>query len=576
MQTAALYHTPDRRFCYALEPGRFLIRLCTAADDLRRVTLHMQDKYIPVKYQDTRTSQPMEKVASDGIHDYYEAVIRIDMVCLRYYFEAEDMDGRIVYYGNYSFSREKFTDIEDMFDCPQNQREEECFDVPSWAAGSIVYQIFPSRFASSGNVSEEKWYQAPIGGRENLKGDLRGIIEHLPHIHDLGVDVIYMTPIFKASSYHKYDTEDYYQIDPHFGTEEDLRELVERAHQMGMRVILDAVFNHTSRNFFAFHDIELKREQSQYLDWYYIKSFPLKANWGEKPSFLTFSYYGGMPKLNLGNEEVTEYLLGAVRYWMRSCKIDGWRLDVGDEIIHSFWRRFRKCVKEENPDALIVGEAWHLTGDYLEGDEWDTIMNYDFRAAALGFAAKGWLPSQTADRLGFLRGNVHTRVYPLLWNLIDSHDTERALYSCGEDKARFKLAIAMQLLSVGMPMIYYGDEYGMTGAQDPDCRRGMLWDKSRQDAEIYAWYQMLIRIRKENPAITSGTTTDIYTDDKNGILAVTRRAADNNIGSEITMIFHNGSNPAECAPAHGRDLLSGKQIEGQLLPWQVIVMSNEK
>ncbi len=574
MQTAAIYHIPDNRFCYALEPGRFLIRLRAAKDDLRRVTLHMQDKYIPLKYMDTRTSQPMVKVASDCVCDYYEAVFKMDMVCLRYYFEAEDMDGEIVYYGNYGFHAEDITDIEDMFDCPQNQREEERFVVPSWAANSIAYQIFPSRFASSKEVSDETWYQAPIGGREDLRGDLRGIIEHLPHIKELGVDAIYMTPIFMASSYHKYDTEDYYQIDPDFGTEADLKELVDRAHQMGIRVILDAVFNHTSRNFFAFKDIIEKGEQSEYLDWYYIKSFPLKANWGEKPSYKTFSYYGGMPKLNVSNPDVADYLLGAVRYWMRNCHIDGWRLDVGDEVIHSFWKRFREVVREENPDALIVGETWHYTGDYLEGDEWDSIMNYDFRTAVLGFAAKGWLPSQTAERLGFLRGNAHTRVYPLLWNLIDSHDTERALYTCKDNKEKYKLAIAMQLLAAGMPMIYYGDEYGMTGAHDPDCRRGMLWDEARQDGEIYAWYRKLIQIRKENAVITEGIVTDVYTDDDKGILAVTKMLpCYKNINqARVTLLFYNGNEPIECDIAHGYDLISRKDIAGQLLPYQALVL----
>ena len=347
--------------------------------------------------------------------------------------------------------------------------------VPEWAKNKVVYQIFPARFATDQPVAKDLWYKTPLR-REDLKGNLRGIIDRLDHLQELGVDVLYMTPVFQSDSVHKYNTDDYYKIDPSFGTKEDLKELVEKAHGRGMRVILDAVFNHSSKQFFAFADIAEKEERSAYLDWYFVEGFPLRAKMGEIPNFKTFSYFGGMPKLNLKNPQVEEYFIQVGKYWIRECGIDGWRLDVADEIGHRFWKRFRDAVKEEKPDALIVGEEWHYGGDFLEGDEWDSVMNYHFYNAVMDLVAREEISaSQFMDSLGFLRGNLHPSTCQVLWNLIDSHDTERFFYSTGRNRAKHRLAAAVQLLLPGMPMIYYGDEYAMDGDRE-DCRRGMVWD----------------------------------------------------------------------------------------------------
>ncbi len=573
MERAAIVHSPDRRFCYALDAGRFLIRIRAKAGDLRRLTLHTQDKYIPRTRLDTHGEQAMELAASDGVWDCFETVLSMDMVCLRYFFQLEDTQGDCCYYGNFQFYDTEPGDIEQMFDCPQNLREEARFCLPRWAANRVVYQVFPSRFASDRPVPEEHWYQAPIGHGADLGGNLRGITEKLPHLQELGVEVLYMTPIFRSDSSHKYDTIDYFQIDPAFGTEDDLRKLVDTAHALGLRVVLDAVFNHTARDFFAFRDIREKGQESEYLDWYYIRSFPLRADFGQKPSYKTFSYYGGMPKLNLKNPRVAEYFLGVARYWMRACHIDGWRLDVADEVSHDFWRDFRRVVKEENPEALIIGESWHQTPDFLDGDQWDTMMNYDFRTAALGFAARGTLtPSRFLQRMGLLRGSMHREVYPCLWNLVGSHDTRRVLDACGGSKARLRLTAAVQLLWPGMPMICYGDEVGLSGGPDPDCRRGMLWKEERQDRALFSWYQTLIRLRKTCPAITRGRVTGVQTDDSRGILALTRTWE----GQSVTLVFYNGSRPAPLDGVRGRDLLTGEVFGGTLEPFQALVLQAEQ
>ena len=538
MEYSAIFHDMDKRFSYAVDKDLFVIRVQVKKDDMKEVILHYEDKYIPMERKDTRKTVPMKKVAVSQFHDYYEAQIKMHLICLRYFFEFTDTQGEKVYYGNYEFDKECITNRDRMFDCPQNLREEEMFEVPEWAANKVVYQIFPSRFAATEPVDKELWYKAPITPMDDLHGNLRGIIEHMDDIQNLGIDVLYMTPIFQSNSCHKYDTTDYYQIDPSFGTTEDLKELVQKAHECGMKVVLDAVYNHTGREFFAFADILENGEKSKYRDWYFIDGFPLKSEWGEIPNFKCFGYYGGMPKLNLKNPEVEKYITDVACYWIKECDIDGWRLDVGDEISHFFWKNFRKAVKAVKKDMLIIGEIWHYAGDFLEGDEWDTVMNYPFYLNLIDLLADEKITvSQFVQNLGYLKGRLHKNCYPLMWNLIDSHDTARFLHLCNDNKKKQHLAAAFQLLLPGMPMIYYGDEYAMPGANDPDCRRGMYWDEEYQDKEMYEWYKRLIQVRKSHACIVEGELARIVTEDEEGTVVLIRKNGE----ETIAMIFNCSS-----------------------------------
>ncbi|MFQ6824577.1 MAG: glycoside hydrolase family 13 protein [Agathobacter sp.] len=535
MEYSAIFHDMDKRFSYAVDKDLFVIRVQVKKDDMKEVILHYEDKYIPMERKDTRKTVPMKKVAVSQFHDYYEAQIKMHLICLRYFFEFTDTQGEKVYYGNYEFDKECITNRDRMFDCPQNLREEEMFEVPEWAANKVVYQIFPSRFAATEPVDKELWYKAPITPMDDLHGNLRGIIEHMDDIQNLGIDVLYMTPIFQSNSCHKYDTTDYYQIDPSFGTTEDLKELVQKAHERGMKVVLDAVYNHTGREFFAFADILENGEKSKYRDWYFIDGFPLKSEWGEIPNFKCFGYYGGMPKLNLKNPEVEKYIMDVACYWIKECDIDGWRLDVGDEISHFFWKNFRKAVKAVKKDMLIIGEIWHYAGDFLEGDEWDTVMNYPFYLNLIDLLADEKITvSQFVQNLGYLKGRLHKNCYPLMWNLIDSHDTARFLHLCNDNKKKQHLAAAFQLLLPGMPMIYYGDEYAMPGANDPDCRRGMYWDEEYQDKEMYEWYKRLIQVRKSHACIVEGELAGSVTEDEEGTIVLIRKNGE----ETIAMIFN--------------------------------------
>lgn len=562
MEYSAIYHDMDKRFCYAINKDLFVIRVQVKKDDMKEIILHCEDKYIPMECKDTRKTILMKKIATSQFHDYYEAQLQMHLICLRYYFEFTDTQGEKIYYGNYEFSKECITNRDRMFDCPQNLREEEMFEVPDWAANKVVYQIFPARFAASQQVDKEQWYKAPISSMDDLHGDLRGIIEHLDHVQNLGIDVLYMTPVFKSNSSHKYDTIDYYQIDPSFGTTEDLRELVQEAHKCGMKIVMDAVFNHTGREFFAFEDIMEKGEKSKYLDWYYIEKFPLKSERGEIPNYKCFGYYGGMPKLNLKNPEVEKFITDVACYWIKECNIDGWRMDVGDEISHYFWKNFRRAVKAVKKDILIIGEIWHYAGDFLEGDEWDTVMNYPFYLNLIDLLADEKIQvSQFIQNLGYLKGRLNKKCYPLMWNLIDSHDTARFLHLCNGNKKKQHLAAAFQLLLPGMPMIYYGDEFAMPGANDPDCRRGMYWDEEYQDKEMYEWYKKLLWIRKKHACISEGELIGAITKDEEETIVLIRK----NVEETIASIFNCSSNAKNFSEYEGKyNLLRDEPFNGKV------------
>ncbi len=562
MEYSAIFHDMDKRFCYAIDKDLFVIRVQVKKDDMKEVILHYEDKYIPMERKDTRMTLPMKKVATSQFHDYYEAQLQMHLICLRYFFEFTDMQGEKVYYGNYEFDKECITNRDRMFDCPQNLREEEMFEVPQWAANKVVYQIFPSRFAATQPVDKKLWYKAPITPMDDLHGNLRGIIEHLDYIKDLGIDVVYLTPIFKSNSCHKYDTIDYYQVDPSFGTTEDLKELVQKSHERGMKVVLDAVYNHTGREFFAFQDILEKGEKSKYLDWYFIDELPPRGEWGEIPNFKCFGYYGGMPKLNLKNPEVEKYITDVACYWIKECDIDGWRLDVGDEISHFFWKNFRKAIKAVKKDMLIIGEIWHYAGDFLEGDEWDTVMNYPFYLNLIDLLADEKINvSQFVQNLGYLKGRLNKKCYPLMWNLIDSHDTARFLHLCNDNKKKQHLAAAFQLLMPGMPMVYYGDEYAMPGANDPDCRRGMYWDEEYQDKEMYNWYKKLMQVRKTHACIVEGEMIETIANDDEDTIVMIRKNGE----ETIAMLFNCGNSAKEFNEyAEKHNLLTDSAFDGKV------------
>src|SRR5699024_5591648 len=249
------------------------------------------------------------------------------------------------------------------------------------------------------------------------------------------------------------------------------------------------------------------QKNSSYKDWFHLWEFPVKST--GYPNYGAFGFVASMPKLNTANPEVKNYLLDVARYWIEEFNIDGWRLDVANEVDHAFWRDFRNVVKKSKPDAYILGEIWHDSMRWLQGDQFDAVMNYPFTNSAVEFFATHKKDSQTfTDDITKVLHMYPQNVNEVAFNLLDSHDTARVLTMANGSKERIKLLYLFQLSFIGSPCIYYGDEIGMTGGDDPGCRKCMEWDRSKQDHELFQFIKQLLTMRKEVPAF--GNQTNLH------------------------------------------------------------------
>ncbi len=402
-----------------------------------------------------------------------------------------------------------------------------CMDTPAWAKDAVFYQIFPDRFAKSARVPKagnlEPW-DTPPTSHGYKGGDLLGVVERLDYLQDLGVTALYFNPIFQSGSNHRYHTHDYYKVDPMLGGNGALRELLDAAHARGMKVVLDGVFNHASRGFFQFHDILENGPQSAYLDWFHVRSFPLYAY--HDHGTLGYSAWWNLPalpKFNTDTEAVREFLWNVGTYWL-GFGVDGWRLDVPNEIDDdAFWREFRRRCRAVNPECYIVGEIWDDAGRWLQGDQFDAVMNYPFTRAAFGFSAARTLEGSEIRRCGlqhiapldapaFAREveTLLTRHRPevtgVQLNLLSSHDTPRALTMVGGDETALRLSLFLLLTFPGAPCLYYGDELGLSGRHDPACRQAVPWDHPAGWNEgLRRYLKMLVALRHRHPALRNGS-----------------------------------------------------------------------
>ncbi len=391
---------------------------------------------------------------------------------------------------------------------------------PEWVQKSVFYQIFPERF-SNGDPTNDPSGTLPWGAPPALDsfsgGDLQGILDQLPYLEELGVNALYLTPIFKAPSNHKYDTCDYLRVDPAFGDLSLLRRLVSAAHQRGTRIVLDAVFNHCGEGFWAFQDLMARGQDSAYKDWFFPRAFPVCQ---DPPNYQTCGGAGFLPKLNVDYPAVRDYLLKVATYWIEQAGIDGWRLDVPWKVPLNFWRQFRDVVRRVNPEAYIVAEAWRDPAPWLAGDTCDGIMNYPLRDYILDFCARDTMDAEDFDYFCRRLFDDYGQNACFQLNLLGSHDTARLLTLCGGDVRRASLAMTAQFTLPGSPMVYYGDEIGMEGGNDPDCRRCMDWEPTRWNQHLYGATRQLIRCRSEHPALQSGHFEPLLT--FNGVYAFRR------------------------------------------------------
>ena len=502
MNIPAVQHHAGYPDVYLASRKRLVVTIHAAAGDIKTCELLVFPRTAPEKI----SSYPMKRVIRDEVRDHFTAeVITTDTLrYLKYYFRLIDSTGKLYFQNAWDTSENEPRDgfYEFLY-----ANETNVLKIPEWAKGVIYYQIFPERFAD-GNPSNnppgcQKWGTAP--NRENyMGGDLAGILEKLEYLESLGVECLYLTPILNGDFNHKYATTDYLEIDPSFGSKETFRELVETCHKYGLKIILDGVFNHCGIHFAPFQDVIEKQELSRYCNWFYIKRFPVEVSETDA-DYECVGDYGYMPKLNTANPEVQSYIYNVMAFWLNEYHIDGWRLDVADEIDPSLWARIRYRIKSAYPDCLLLGETWGDGFSLLDGKSVDSIMNYVFRDSVRDFFARGSIDAKMFNhRICQMRSHYPEEIRQALFQPLDSHDTERFLWNCKGDIRRLKLAALFQMCFPGAPSIYYGDEIGLNGDNDPDCRRCMEWEKEKQNTEVLSFYKKIISIRKSYSCLRTG------------------------------------------------------------------------
>ena len=415
------------------------------------------------------------------------------------------------------------------------------FKTPEWAHGAVIYQIFPDRFANADPLTDppdvEPW-DGPPTSRGFRGGDLTGITGKLPYLAELGVDLIYLNPIFHSPSNHRYDAIDYYTVDPVLGTNEEFKRLVGEAHHLGMRVVIDASFNHVHPSFFAFQDLIEHGDQSEYVGWFDVHEWPIHikhrphepSTWASEwmpvwqqqtglpivdvsdegpvvePSYDSWYGVATMPRVNLTNADARRYMLDVTSHWIREYGIDGWRMDVARYVDVDFWDDFRATAKAANPDAFLICEVMGDASQWLQGSRFDATMNYTFRDINLGFFAHDEVDgTEFLDRMGTMLAQYGYASAVCNQNLIGSHDTARFLTEAGDERWRLDLAIVCQLTTPGAPSIYYGDEIGLTGANDPGCRGTFPWNDDPTLDPTYQLIRSLTKLRRRRVALRSGT-----------------------------------------------------------------------
>ena len=434
---------------------------------------------------------------------------------------------------------------------------------PDWVKHAVFYQIFPDRFAKSKRIQHPpglnfKPWGSPPEEQGFQGGDLYGVIDKLDYLQDLGINALYLNPIFASASNHRYHTFDYYQVDPLLGGNPALRELLDEAHQRGIRVVLDGVFNHASRGFWAFHHILETGGNSPYIDWFIVKDWPLRpysSDQAHPPNYQCWVDLPALPEFNTDNPAVRQYIFDIAKYWLEF-GIDGWRLDVPADIDDDkFWREFRRVVKGVNPDAYICGEIWWESQRWLQGDQFDAVMNYLITSPLLSFfGGKNLRPGFQREHLNLRPIDAATfakdleTMYNLYdWeinyaqmNMLDSHDMARALWILSEDTSALKLCVTAMMTLPGAPCVYYGDEIGLSAAGDPYCRGAFPWeDETAWDQDLLGHYKKAIAFRNKYPVLRVGSFSTLYAQDL--VYALHRKLGQ----QEVVVVFNAGEQEAE-------------------------------
>lgn len=517
MNFSAVYHTASGHYCYPLNVDEMIVNIKTGYD-ITRLWICYGDPYLngiagsAERWQGVCEEIPFRKNLANQI--WWTTTIRPQFKRLKYYFILEAGD-EVWYYFENGFMTKEQMELENKmlqyFIFPWMNPVDIC-DTPDWVNDTVWYQIFPDRFCN-GNLKNDSenvrsWKKGEVSNYDFYGGDLEGIISKLDYLSDLGINGIYLTPIFKSPSVHKYDTTDYMEIDPCFGDKATFYHLVEEAHLRGIRIMIDCVFNHCGKYFQPWRDVLCKGPESPYFNWFMINQWPFdQQDYSTRDGkYYSFAFYGNMPKMNTNNEEVIQYFAKICEYWVREFDVDGLRFDVANEVSHQFCRTLRKRLKRLKPDLYLLGEIWHDSSEWLRGDEYDAVMNYPLTSSINDF----WVDkSLTGKDFEHMINRSYTMYMQqnnnVLLNLLDSHDTDRLFTRNHGNEDAFFQQLAVLFTMPGSPCIFYGTEIGLEGSHDPDCRRCMPWSEieSGQWEERIQTIRALIHLRKENACCRS-------------------------------------------------------------------------
>lgn len=435
---------------------------------------------------------------------------------LQYGFHLIDKSGEEIFYGDkgtYPY-REEFLKSANLYFKIPYFHEVDRFKIPDWIGDTVWYQIFPERFCNGDTANDPKnalpWNSKFPEWDDFFGGDIAGILSKLDYLKELGINGIYLCPIFTSPSNHKYDTLDYYEIDPHFGDKKLFRQFVELAHEKGFKIMLDAVFNHIGDTSPQWQDVLENGENSKFADWFHIQKFPVSYDqtenfeYAENITYDTFAFTPHMPKLNTANKEAQSYLLDIAKYWVKEFDIDAWRLDVANEVDHQFWKLFHKEICDLKDNFYILGEVWNSAQPWLQGDEFHGSMNYAYTEIMTQYFAEKVISAEKMifslnEQMSMHRKQTNSS----MMNMLDSHDTPRILTVCEGNQELMQKMLVFMFLQSGSPCIYYGTEIAMEGGPDPDCRRCMDWEVDFSANDSFKMVQKLIHIRKEYSELLS-------------------------------------------------------------------------
>lgn len=574
MELSAIIHRSNSEFDYALDEDRVVITIKTGKD-VENVYIIHQDPFIHnlmVKPYWFGTRTKMELYMELDRYYLWRVVLTPKYKRIQYYFEVNSKDEVYLVYESKIVLPENASETSKQYFKFPWLNPSDIIRTPDWVKSTIWYQIMPDRFARGSNFKNDgrfkEWADmSHPHWRDIFGGNLKGITEKLPYLKELGIGGIYMTPIFKSPSNHKYDTIDYTCIDPDFGTEDDMKELVSNAHEYGIRIMIDAVFNHSSRDFFAWKDVQKKAEKSKYYDWFFINKpdFDPEKYSTEDARFYSFSFWAGMPKLNTNNPEVRRYFTDLTCYWAKEWNIDGIRFDVGDEISHTFVKQLNSSLKEIKPDIYLLGEIWNDSLGWVTSREYDAVMNYPFCGCVNDFFGNEKLDTQQLMyMLNYCLSIYPEQVTQVLFNFLDTHDTERAIDSCkNEDVLLQKLTFLLTM--PGTPCIYYATEIAMHGKETMYNRQCMPWDK----IEAGSYEHMISEVRKLTAlrngirALSQGSVQHIISKDHPRLVGYIR-------DGRICVYLNAGDHPVN-VPAEGK-LLYSNRYDGTRLNTDGIVI----